>query len=208
MSERLSTFLRSLAIGVVVGTAIAFTSYLCAYFNLRAEFDRFKNNDLRGEFAAIRQALEEAKGKLGRYPASLEDLDAPQLSSVRGPSTGVLGDPWGKPLVYRSDGTSYSLMSLGRDGRPGGIGLDADRDSSPNASVPVPTFRQFTFDLPTGNLRLFCGLLGLIVLVEAVLERMGAPENRILALVSLPVVFAMTVGMASVMSIVHIPSGH
>lgn len=39
-------------------------------------------------------------------------------------------DPWGRPYAYRAPGEvnpeSYDLVSLGRDGRPGGQGEDAD----------------------------------------------------------------------------------
>lgn len=42
----------------------------------------------------------------------------------------VPDDPWGRPYVYVSPGRvnpeSYDLYSLGRDGRPGGEGEDAD----------------------------------------------------------------------------------
>lgn len=38
-------------------------------------------------------------------------------------------DPWGHPYVYRSPGAGgggFDLQSLGRDGKPGGDGIDAD----------------------------------------------------------------------------------
>lgn len=39
-------------------------------------------------------------------------------------------DPWGRPYIYISPGTvntsAYDLYTLGRDGRPGGDGEDAD----------------------------------------------------------------------------------
>ena len=37
-------------------------------------------------------------------------------------------DPWQRPYVYRYPGgaSGFDLMSLGRDGKPGGEGLDAD----------------------------------------------------------------------------------
>jgi general secretion pathway protein G len=39
-------------------------------------------------------------------------------------------DPWGRPYIYRSPGeanpSSYDLMTLGRDGQPGGQDEDAD----------------------------------------------------------------------------------
>ena len=41
-------------------------------------------------------------------------------------------DPWGRPYQYRSPGAAgreYEIVSLGRDGRSGGTGEDADVDS-------------------------------------------------------------------------------
>jgi general secretion pathway protein G len=38
-------------------------------------------------------------------------------------------DPWGHPYTYKvpgDNGRDYTLSSLGKDGRPGGTGLDAD----------------------------------------------------------------------------------
>jgi general secretion pathway protein G len=74
------------------------------------------------------------------YPSSDQGLAA--LRSVptrgaeptrwRGPylKREVPSDPWGNPYRYlspgRSNPTAYDLYSLGRDGRPGGDGEDAD----------------------------------------------------------------------------------
>ncbi len=73
------------------------------------------------------------------YPSTAQGLAA-----LRDPPTGapavnwrgpyvkraVPNDPWGRPYVYVSPGTenatSYDLYSLGRDGRVGGTGEDAD----------------------------------------------------------------------------------
>jgi general secretion pathway protein G len=37
-------------------------------------------------------------------------------------------DPWGHPFQYRAPGTKgeFEIVSLGRDGQPGGSGEDAD----------------------------------------------------------------------------------
>lgn len=35
-------------------------------------------------------------------------------------------DPWGNPYTYTSDETGYTITSLGRDGKAGGEGVDAD----------------------------------------------------------------------------------
>lgn len=41
-------------------------------------------------------------------------------------------DPWGKPYAYRSPGENggFDLLSLGKDGQPGGEKLDADLSSA------------------------------------------------------------------------------
>jgi general secretion pathway protein G len=38
----------------------------------------------------------------------------------------ALTDPWGHPYVYTQAGTGYTVSSLGRDGKAGGEGEDAD----------------------------------------------------------------------------------
>ena len=35
-------------------------------------------------------------------------------------------DPWGRPYVYRSSAGEVEIVSLGRDGKTGGQGEDAD----------------------------------------------------------------------------------
>ncbi len=50
------------------------------------------------------------------------------------PSDGYLSqmpqDPWGNPYVYESTGGRFAIKSLGKDGKPGGEGLDADIDGT------------------------------------------------------------------------------
>lgn len=64
------------------------------------------------------------------------------LGTWRGPYVmkGIAPDPWGRPYVYVSPGrhnpTSFDLYSLGRDGRPGGTGEDADVTSWGGTAEP------------------------------------------------------------------------
>ena len=66
--------------------------------------------------------------------ASLRALPAgePAARNWRGPylKKPIPLDPWGRPYVYRSPGekisNGYELLTLGRDGQPGGSGEDAD----------------------------------------------------------------------------------
>jgi general secretion pathway protein G len=73
---------------------------------------------------------------VGRYPTSTEGLQT--LTQVSGSIPGWNGpylrkndlppDPWGKPYLYESPGKDrpFDLMTLGRDGKEGGTGEDAD----------------------------------------------------------------------------------
>ena len=74
------------------------------------------------------------------YPSTVQGLDAldrtptgePAARNWRGPylKKGVPLDPWGRAYGYVSPGVtnpqSYDLVSLGRDGKTGGTGEDAD----------------------------------------------------------------------------------
>ena len=75
------------------------------------------------EFPSTEQGLE----SLRTIPSAGEpprNWRGPYLSKVIAP------DPWGRPYVYVSPGranpTSFDVYSLGRDGREGGTGEDAD----------------------------------------------------------------------------------
>lgn len=79
------------------------------------------------EYPTTEQGLEALRtmttvpGALGELPRNWR---GPYLSRVLPP------DPWGRPYVFVSPGvvnpTSYDLYTLGRDGKPGGTGEDAD----------------------------------------------------------------------------------
>lgn len=74
------------------------------------------------------------------YPSTAQGLEAlrtlpsgePAARDWRGPylKKPIPLDPWGRPYVYRSPGErnpqGYDLLSLGRDGQPGGAGEDVD----------------------------------------------------------------------------------
>src|SRR5260221_8503334 len=55
-------------------------------------------------------------------PASETGWSGPYLKKS------VPNDPWGRPYVYRVPGAKgeFEVYSLGRDGKPGGTGEDAD----------------------------------------------------------------------------------
>lgn len=85
-------------------------------------------------------ALDAYRLDINAYPSTEAGLKAlwekPETSAVasganwRGPylKKAVPADPWGNPYQYKSPGTKgeYELVSLGKDGKEGGEGDDAD----------------------------------------------------------------------------------
>jgi general secretion pathway protein G len=72
----------------------------------------------------------------GDYPTTEQGLaalvdkpsipPAPRAWSSEGYLAELPADPWARPYAYRRAGAGFELMSFGKDGRPGGEGLDAD----------------------------------------------------------------------------------
>jgi hypothetical protein len=86
-------------------------------------------------------ALEEYKSTFGNYPESLEKLEV-EFTQQR-----AAIDGWGELLEYEQVGDQFTLISRGRDRRPGGLGLDADvtlhsREAPKIVFAPL-TLRQF-----------------------------------------------------------------
>ena len=91
-------------------------------------------NPAMSDEASLDTALKSFHLDCDRYPTTGEGLqaliDAPaKLKTLwHGPylDKGVPLDPWGNPYVYESNGDKYTIISYGRDGRPGGTGDAAE----------------------------------------------------------------------------------
>lgn len=84
---------------------------------------------------AIEKALDQFRIDVGRYPTTEQGLGAlierpSGFGRWNGPylKKEVPPDPWGNPYVYKAPGEhgDFDLLSLGRDGQPGGSGEAAD----------------------------------------------------------------------------------
>lgn len=92
----------------------------------------------RAQIDGLQKALDQYRLDVGRYPSTEQGLavlntrpaDEPKWA---GPylAKAVPKDPWGNDYQYRSPGEhgEYDLLSLGKDGRLGGEGEDADLTS-------------------------------------------------------------------------------
>jgi len=96
------------------------------------------------DLKSIGAALKMYRLDNGSYPTTEQGLAALVTKPTTGPAApnwsaeGYLAqpaiDPWGHPYLYHSPGqtSAFDLSSLGRDGKPGGDGIDADLVSNGN----------------------------------------------------------------------------
>lgn len=99
-----------------------------------------KSVTARTQMELLAAALDGYRLDNGGYPTTSQGLQAlierptsgPEVRGWRGPylRKGVPADPWGNQYAYASPGqrnpTGFDLSTLGRDGRVGGEGEDAD----------------------------------------------------------------------------------
>ena len=88
------------------------------------------------DIATLSSALSQFRLDCDRFPTTEEGLDAlrTQPSDVKGwrvyLEKPIPADPWGNPYVYEYPGSggedTYTLLSYGKDGAPGGEGENQD----------------------------------------------------------------------------------
>lgn len=161
-------------------------------------------------------------------PKSLEELSVQyegykfRNSWSRMVRDGVLVDGWGRPYIFESDETTFTLITLGRDGLPGGTGFDRDRSvwnfrdsqldyNTDFVNPPKPTLRQFLFELPTKGMIASCMLSGLITFLAALViirPKYLSAHNIPALLINIIGLSLVTVIFALLIMQLHIPSGH
>lgn len=98
--------------------------------NLFNKADGARRDAALSQISAIGSALATHRLDVGEYPEELEGLmvNTTGRSTWDGPylNNDVPKDPWGNDYQYSLDGSEYTLMSFGGDGRSGGEDNDAD----------------------------------------------------------------------------------
>ncbi len=93
------------------------------FVNLLGFSDGHELDSTRIQIKKLEQSFIVYTGKhQGKFPDRLEDAAAYM------PGDEVPTDAWGNPLLHVPPGT-HRILSLGRDGKVGGEGLDADLSS-------------------------------------------------------------------------------
>lgn len=103
---------------------------------LMENFGRAKGQAAGAAMANLKAAVQLYYIDTGRYPSESEGLTALLQAPAGTPgwagpyldSATATVDPWGRDYLYRFPGTAddFDLVTLGRDGQPGGSGEDSD----------------------------------------------------------------------------------
>jgi len=101
--------------------------------------DEARRTVVEADLKTVSAALKMYRLDNSDYPTTEQGLQAlvkkpttapqPRIWPEEGYLAQMPEDPWGRPYVYRSPGASgrgFDLLSLGKDGKPGGEGVDAD----------------------------------------------------------------------------------
>ena len=128
------TLLELLVVIVIIGLLAAYVGP--KYFS---QLGKSEVTIAKAQIEAFEKSLDTYRLDVGRYPTGEEGLAAlmaaPASAGAKwnGPylKKGVPPDPWGHPYQYRSPAAKgeYEIVSLGRDGQPGGAGDNADISS-------------------------------------------------------------------------------
>ena len=128
------TLLELLVVIVIIGLLAAYVGP--KYFS---QLGKSEVTVARAQIDAFDKSLDTFRLDVGRYPTTEEGLNAlmtaPPTAAAKwnGPylKKGVPADPWGHGYQYRAPGTKgeYEVISLGKDGQPGGTAENADLSS-------------------------------------------------------------------------------
>ncbi|MHC5349320.1 type II secretion system major pseudopilin GspG [Metapseudomonas furukawaii] len=124
------TLLELLVVLVVLGLLAGIVAP--KYFN---QLGKSETRVARAQIEGLVKALDIYRLEVGRYPSTEQGLTALVAAPTDEPrwagpylQKGVPQDPWGRAYVYRSPGENgdFDLLTLGKDGQPGGDGENAE----------------------------------------------------------------------------------
>ena len=124
------TLLELLVVVVIIGLLAGLVAP--RYFG---QVGKSEVNVAKAQLDALEKALDQYRLDVGRYPdqeLGLKALVTKPANEAKwsGPylRKDIPLDPWGRAYVYKFPGekSEYDLLSLGKDGQPGGTGENAD----------------------------------------------------------------------------------
>jgi hypothetical protein len=192
-----------------VAVTVAGTAFICAWYEYRSwPYFLFDHRYTGAELDSLTVLLDEHRAAVGRYPDTLAGL---RVKEARVDDADRVVDIWRNPYVYRVDADGYTLYSLGRDGRGGGDGIDADvYPTAAGRPQAVATFWQFATELETAGVKFVCAMAGVAAFIMCQVLGVGRPSgsSRKAQVLKGTATAVAAVLAAVVISFLHLPTGH
>ncbi|MBS1137401.1 MAG: ral secretion pathway protein [Proteobacteria bacterium] len=135
------TLLELLVVMVILGLLVGYVAP--KYF---AQVGKSEVKTAKAQIESLEKALDMYRLDTGHYPATDAGLKALNTKPDNEPKWSgpylkkdVPVDPWGHPYQYKYPGEhgDFDLLSLGKDGQPGGEGDNADITNWQQAAAPT-----------------------------------------------------------------------
>ena len=117
---------------MIVLVIIAVVSGMIVMSGILGRPDEARATAAKSGIATLKSALAIYRLDNGDYPTADQGLKALAVKPNPAPPAWrpyvqeEPKDPWGRDYIYTVSGTSFTITSLGKDGKPGGEGVDAD----------------------------------------------------------------------------------
>lgn len=127
------TLIEIMIVLTIIGMIIGFVSV-----NLFSSLDKANAKSAKNQMTGFESALDLYYLDNGSYPTTEQGLDALIAEPSSGPKPNSYApggylkgskiplDPWSNDYAYESDGSTYKIMSYGKDKTAGGSGYAAD----------------------------------------------------------------------------------
>jgi general secretion pathway protein G len=117
---------------MIVLVIIAVVSGMIVMSGILGRPDEARVTAAKSGISTLKSALAMYRLDNGDYPTSEQGLKALAVQPTPAPPAWRAyvqedpKDPWGRDYLYTVEGSSFTITSLGKDGEPGGEGVDAD----------------------------------------------------------------------------------
>lgn len=189
-----------LALSLIFGIAVASVPLYLILGGANSRDLTYDRQITRNRLKNAAKVLQDYRVQYGSYPKNLEDAGL------------WAEDNWGHPLIYSLPDGKPLIESLGRDGKRGGRGTNADL-SNRNLNPPegrVSFWQRLLDPLAQGVIIAsgICGIIGAVLVYAGLRKQTFEPRSWVALSISLALSSALAIFGASIITAFHIPSGH